>query len=87
MQLIIETDEEYAPIFRAVAKAVKAQVKTGTTQPSTRKVRVKAKEGPVTDPGIIKPGEKPSDLFKGAWKDDPTRTAKSIRESAWKRKS
>ena len=88
MQLIIETDEEYAPMFRAVAKTVKAKVKTGDNQSAkTKKARAKEEEGPFIDPGMAKPGEKPSDFFKGAWEKDPTRTAKSIRESAWKRKS
>ena len=88
MQLIIETDEAYAPMFRAVAKAVKAQVKTGNVQPSsTKKARTRVEKGPFIDPNIAQSGEKPSDLFKGAWKTDPTRTAKSIRESAWKQKS
>lgn len=88
MQLIIETDEEYAPMFRAVAKAVKAQVKTSNVQSSSsvRKTRVKADKGPFIDPGAARPGGKPSELFKGAWKKDPARTAKSIRESAWKQK-
>lgn len=84
MQLIIETDEEYAPLFRAVAKAVKAKVKTGNGQ-APRKPRARAEKGPFIEPGIAKPGEKPSDFLKGIWENDPTRTAKTIRESAWKR--
>ncbi|MCY7351214.1 MAG: hypothetical protein LH606_11185 [Cytophagaceae bacterium] len=87
MQLIIDTDEEYAPMFRAVAKAVKAKVRTNVNLDKTSQKTRKAEEkGPFIDPGTAKPGEKPSDFFKGAWKKDPTRTAKSIRESAWKRK-
>ena len=87
MQLIIETDEAYAPMFRAVAKAVKAHIKTGDVQSSTKKARTRVEKGPFIDPNIVQSGEKPSDLFKGVWKTDPTRTAQSIRESAWKRKS
>ena len=68
MQLVIETDEEYAPMFRAVAKAVKAQVKTGDVQSSSSvgKTRFKADKGPFIDPGAARPDEKPSELFKGA---------------------
>ena len=87
MQLIIETDEEYAPMFRAVAKAVKAQVKIGNGQRPTRKVHTGVGKESFPDPSIVQPGEKPSDLFKGAWKKDSARTAQSIRESAWKRKN
>ena len=82
MQLIIETEEEYAPIFRAVAKAVNAKVKKVKKKSGPEDVK-----GPFIDPGTAKPGEKLSDFFKGAWKSDSTRTAQSIRESAWKRKS
>lgn len=84
MQLIIDTEEEFAPVFRAVAKAVKAKVRLGDAPLKTRRKR---EEGPFIEPGTAKPGEKPSDFFKGAWEKDPSRTAKSIREAAWKRKS
>ncbi|TAE30590.1 MAG: hypothetical protein EAZ91_09655 [Cytophagales bacterium] len=84
MQLIIETDEEYAPLFRAVAKAVKAKVRTNAKTPSEKKFNAN-KKGPFLEESIAKPGEKPSDLFKGAWEKDPTRTFETIRESAWKR--
>jgi len=88
MQLLIETDEEYAPLFRAVAKAVKAKVSNSfRSSGSARKARNAEGKGPFIDPGTAKPGETPSDFFKGAWEKDLTRTAKSIREAAWKRKS
>jgi len=84
MQLIIETDEEFAPIFRAVAKAVKAKVRTkAESKPSGPA----PKQAPLIDEGVAAAGEKPSDFFRGAWANDPTRTAKSIREAAWRRKN
>jgi hypothetical protein len=86
MQLIIDTSEEYAPMFRAVAKAVNAKVTTGQPTLTARKTRAKSEKGPFIDPSTAQPGEKPSDLFTGAWKNDPDRTAQSIRQTAWKRK-
>ncbi len=87
MQLIIDTHEEYAPMFRAVAKAVNAKVTTSSDQ--LNQVMTKAsngvEKGPSIDPGTAKPGEKPSDFFRGTWQKDPARTAQSIREAAWKR--
>ena len=74
-------------MFRAVAKAVNAKVTTGNVrikQVATKASDVVEKE-PAIDPGTAKPGEKPSDFFKGAWQKDSTRTAESIREAAWKR--
>jgi hypothetical protein len=87
MQLIIDTNEEYAPMFRAVAKAVNAKVTTGRNKPNRAAAKgdENIEKEPTIDPGTAKSGDKPSDFFKGAWQKDPTRTAQSIREAAWKR--
>jgi hypothetical protein len=62
IQLIIETEEQYALMFRAVAKAVKAKVKTGT--PSKPKQWNTDAEGPCIEESQAMPGEKPSDFSK-----------------------
>lgn len=68
MRLIIETEGEFAPMFRAVAKAVNAKVKIVDDDPKLKEKSPKLEKEPFIEPGTAKAGEKPSDFFKGAWR-------------------
>lgn len=76
MRLIIETEGEFAPMFRAVAKAVNAKVKIMDDAQSAKveEKSPKIEKEPIIEPSSAKPGEKPSDFFKGTWENDPSRT-------------
>jgi len=66
---------------------VNAKVKIVDDDPKLKEKSPKLEKGPFIEPGTAKAGEKPSDFFKGAWKNDQSRTAQSIRKAAWRRKS
>lgn len=81
MRIIIDTEEQYLPAFREVAKLVRAKVKTDkTAQSPARTIKSALSESRST----AKPGEKIADLLeKLNFSEDAIDDLETLRKRAW----